>query len=270
MTGTTDNQTEEKKSKWMTQGIIVALIPVLGYALAYIHEIAFCDTFGIPKEFIILNWPSIIVSIGRIIVFSLVIIGVLLLPAFIQKTRGKKTGPIGRRIITYLVLFLVFFFLVMTYSFTVLEFSFIFAFFLLYFAILDFFGPCWTQKDIKGYRNKLDAQDKRDAEVMGKITFISKIGRPGLTLIVFIALLPILSYLDGRDNAVTQKEFLVPSIRQESAVLRVYGDRLVCAPLDKEKREVTREFFFINIGDDPNLILTPQTIGPLKVSSPPQ
>jgi hypothetical protein len=267
LTGPTDNSTEEKKDKWLTEGIIIALIPVLGYALAYIHEFAFCDIFGIPKEFIIVNWPSIITSIGRIIVLSLVIIGIILLPAFIQKTGGTKMGPIARRLVTYIPLLLASFFLVMGYSFILLEFLSILAF-LLYFAILDFLGPCWTQRSIKGYRNRLDAQDKRDAEVMGKITFLGKIGRAGATLIVFIILLLGLSYLDGRDNAVTQEEFLVPSTYQESAVLRVYGDRLVCAPLDREKHQVSREFFFINIGDNPNLILTPQIIGPLKVFPP--
>lgn len=268
MSETTDSPTEEKKNQWILQGIVIALIPVLGpvlgYTLAYVHETAFCDVFGIPKEFIIVNWPNIIVSIGRVLGSSLVLLWIMLIPALLQRSGNKKPGPYARRCILYFVLLFALFFLAMTYSLTVLEFLSVLVF-LLFFALLDFLGPFWTQRDIKGYRDKLDAQDKHDAELIDKVAFVRKVGKTGLTLIIFIVFLFSLSYMDGRNSALRQEEFLVPSTHQQSVVLRMYGDRLICAPVDIENREITRRFFFINVDNEPNLTLIPQKIGPLKV-----
>jgi len=255
---------EEGKSQWAWQVIVVTAIPVLGYTLAFIHEAAFCDVFSIPREFIILDWISIITSIGGVLISSFLILWIMLIPALLSRFRNKRLGPIARRFTMLITLLLILLLITTTYLSFLPYFPFLLAF-LLYFAILDFLGPLITQKGILGYRNKLEAQDKHDAESITKFPFVKQVGKVGLTIVFFILLLFSLSYLDGRDSAMRQEEFLVPSTYQESVVLRIYGDKLICAPIDRERHQIVKGFFLIRLGDDSNLVLIPQKVGPLKV-----
>jgi hypothetical protein len=47
---------------WKYIQVIGLAAPVVGYTLAYVHEVAFFDWFHVPTEFITLTWDTIIVS----------------------------------------------------------------------------------------------------------------------------------------------------------------------------------------------------------------
>lgn len=53
--------------------------PALGYALAFIHEIGYCDVFGIPHEFISLSLTSIFIALGA----GLGLVGLLVWVAYL-------------------------------------------------------------------------------------------------------------------------------------------------------------------------------------------
>ena len=43
---------------------VAAVSPVLGYGLAYVYQLGFCNYFNIPIELIKLDWTTILVAIA--------------------------------------------------------------------------------------------------------------------------------------------------------------------------------------------------------------
>lgn len=70
---------------WSWLGSMVALIVPLGYILAYIHEIGFCDFFKIPKELIQLNWTITLIAVTGVIGGVLVLGGIIYIPFLFKK-----------------------------------------------------------------------------------------------------------------------------------------------------------------------------------------
>jgi hypothetical protein len=63
-----------------------------------------------------------------------------------------------------------------------------------------------------------------------------------------------------------QTDYLVVADSPDKVVLRAYGDRLVGARFDAEKKIVYPEFSLLQAGEDPTLILARKRIGPLTTS----
>jgi hypothetical protein len=91
-----------------------------------------------------------------------------------------------------------------------------------------------------------------------------------LAILLLLAILP-LAFLVGRGEAMSQQDFLVtftnPSMPPDTVVLRIYGDKMVCASFDFEKREVTKTFFVLKLDDEPRPKIYLAKVGPLKVKS---
>jgi len=73
----------------------------------------------------------------------------------------------------------------------------------------------------------------------------------------------------GRAIALNQSEFLVITTSSEMVVLRAYGDKLLCAPFDRTKKEVKRTFSILKIAEDSNLKLSLEEVGPLHMEKEP-
>jgi hypothetical protein len=69
----------------------------------------------------------------------------------------------------------------------------------------------------------------------------------------------------GRFEAMWKKEFLVPASRPESVILSTFGDNMIVAPFDRKTKEVERSFSILKKGEDPNLLLRWEMVGPLQV-----
>ena len=116
---------------------------------------------------------------------------------------------------------------------------------------------------MKGYRNRLIAQDKANVAT-NPINYIERyIGRS--LVIIVLLLLPwvLLPYFNGETDASEQQDFLVPSTYQNSVVLRIYGDNLICAELDPQGTKLTDRFFTMSMDDEPKPYLSLQEIGRL-------
>jgi hypothetical protein len=67
----------------------------------------------------------------------------------------------------------------------------------------------------------------------------------------------------GYSRARDQRSFLVTDLSQEQVVLRRYGDVLLLADLDEERKVVSRHFTLESIGGDPSRIFVSANVGPL-------
>ena len=260
----TESQPPRLTSIW--QGIL-ALSPIalgLGYFMAYLYELGFCSAFGLPTELIRLQWTDILPTAGRVfITFFALFWVVFVFLIFINSARRRRWGPRKRRFVMLSLFFVIYIAFAISYPPALHEWYWMFPLFL-YFVFLFFVGPLFTQRGTPGYLQKLSAQDEIDRQSPSPLDYLAK--RIGWGLLgVLLMMLPLLSlpYFSGEVAAMTQEYFWVPSTNQNSVVLRVYGDNLICAQLDKQSNKLNGSFFILRLDDDPRPVLTLQKVGPL-------
>lgn len=264
MQNTTKTQSSsETRGFWIWQGIIVAASPVIGYGLAFVYELGFCQVFDIPTEFITLNLTSVFIAAGSLI--GIVLILYWFAELFLMLVPARKP-PLFRELVFLLIL------LLFNLGFIILwwgmwERVIYVIFTLIFFAMLLFVFPLITQKGKGSYIEKLQAQRKRDLETPMVIfeSFVRLIGRKTFLIIFVLVCLVFFSYIAGDAKAIKQEEFLIPSTYPQAVVLRIYGENMICAPFDGEKKEIQKSFFIIRMTDEPRPMLQLQKIGPLRV-----
>lgn len=252
--------------------IILVLVPLsgaFGYAMAYLHEMGFCGYFGIPFQLIMIDWTTVVIAIAAN--FSVISILYFTIDAFFIYINDLKSeqphklilGTIRRRLI-YLSLFIVMFVIVFAVSSLARQqWDYVWPGILILFLFLVwlyFVAPIRAFKDVSGYRNKLKAQDEKDRKTRALLSWLADFIGWSSTLILLVAVFVlVLSFLVGDSTARDQEYFFVPSTNQQSVILRIYGDKLICTPIigknDKDQFEVTRNFFVLRL-DEPKLNIT--------------
>ena len=136
----------------------------------------------------------------------------------------------------------------------------------LLFAIQVFVLPLITHRKKGGYLERYQAEDEvwRTARQSLFQQLAIKTGNTVFLLIGMLILGTVLVTMAGRGKALQQTNFPVTNTVPEMAVLRVYGDNMICAPFDRKTREVKKTFSVLKIGEDSKLIISIENIGPLK------
>jgi hypothetical protein len=256
--------TDTVRNNWQTVAALFGLVAPIGYGAAYLREWGFCSVFGIPIEFIQVNVTTVLIAItsGVGVLFFLFWVADLFYTLSRQK-KLKNFGPVKRRLL-FDVLFLVIFgclfalFPPLIYTWPLL------LPFLFFLVFTQFVAPLITQKQIPGYISKLEAQDRVERETPLLLDYVVK--RAGITIVslgILVAMFLCAMFLLGYSTAERQTDFLVPSTHQDSVVLRIYGDNLVCAPFDIKTKEVDKTFFIIKLDDEPRPQLRLVRLGPL-------
>ncbi|MCJ7497382.1 MAG: hypothetical protein MUO78_04525, partial [candidate division Zixibacteria bacterium] len=112
--------------------------------------------------------------------------------------------------------------------------------------------------------------EKIESKVKGIVEYILPfVGRGGLIAILSLFLVLIFSWEAGRSRALKQDEFLILKASPELVVLRIYGENLICAPFDRTTKEVKKTISIFKIGDDPDLKLSLEKVGPLHIEKQP-
>jgi hypothetical protein len=131
----------------------------------------------------------------------------------------------------------------------------------------EFMLPLITKRKIHGYRQKLIEQDKSDSKPLLNLPdFLSKHFSTILVIAVSLMILFSIAGMEGERVATTKEDFLIPSSHPQSIILKTYRDYLICAELNINTRSIKPGFFFIKLGDDPNLKLISHKLGPLVVN----
>jgi hypothetical protein len=255
---------EQTKPSPMWWQSIVTIIPIalaLGYIVAYLYELGYCSTFGIPSEFISPDTTHVLIAVSKVFLSAVTLFWVAYV--FItMASEPRSRGPIQRRLILLMVIGFIYIAFAIDYPSARTEWYLIIPIFII-FILLFFVSPVITHRNIKGYRNKLIAQDQVNAAT-NPLNYIERyVGRS--LLIILLLLIPwiVLPYFNAQTDATEQEDFLVPSTYPHSVVLRIYGDNLICAELDPQDTELTGRFFMISMDDEPKPYLSLQEIGHL-------
>jgi len=250
----------DKKSLLGHEALLILLIPLLGYAISFLYEIGYCNTFNIPSYFIRPSTTTIFIGISSIVLF--------LLLYFVIRWGFEiflGTGPIslGIKNLAMPLLILIYYFGIFGADWKRLG-GVIAGLAIVVF--MQFGVPFLTQSKRLAYGDKVKAQDKADWESDKFRRKITEYFGPGLMhFFVLLGFVFWAAYVTGGAHAEQQREFLVSDTEPKIVVLRNYANEFICSTFNETTKELLNEFTFLNRDNlDQTLSFKLRMVGPLK------
>jgi hypothetical protein len=260
--------TEEKKkvSFSLSEGILLATAPTFAYLFTFYYEKGYTSYFGIPEQFISINLINVLIFAAAFLSAFILLFPLMnLLVMTLWNINSTILMSIAKTIAALIFLaILIILFGPMGWKYWVWAVIIVVAY-----ATFDLIFPLVTQRDKKGYIEKLRAQEDREKKVKGILDIVPIRHRLGIYLMLALLVFGIIiAEQMGKAEAFKQTEFLVTNTSQEMVVLRIYGDNLICVPFSRNTNEVEKKFAVIKMADTPNLSLNLEKIGPLHPVTP--
>jgi hypothetical protein len=231
----------ERKKTWLTEGILIASVPVYVYILLLSFVIGYCDFFSIPVSFVSLNFPTML-WISYRLEFGLFFI--LTFTALVWWPLKSRDHPIANSIIPLLPYAgLVLLQIVMRFPWRDLWFSLaVLATLILSAFIFHRSGP---------------------SSIPRMSPYALNIVRRTALVVPWLIISDSVAMDMGRYVAARQRDYLVPASAPTTVVLSYFGETLVVAPFNRSTKEVEQSFWVVKIGEDPKLLLHWESVGPL-------
>jgi len=253
-----------KRLKFLSDAILAAGIPFFGYFLAFNYEKAFCATFKIPQELIEIELIAVVKVTGMLIGL---ITTLWIVSEFLNSVKLFES-PIGRliwRISGPVIITCIFIFLFDPPLYQIILISIFPAVLIFQFFIF----PLLYGRGIKNYKKKVEYEidyDLKEDYLVDK--FARKIGKNAFLILFLAFMLYLSSGLIGAVQAKTWTSFTVIRSNPELVVLRKYSQNFICAPFNRERKEVRKNFIIksVNSVAEEGSELIVENIGPLKVA----
>lgn len=236
---------------WITDATLVAALTAAGYAVAYAHELGYCNYFELPKEFIALEAVSVLRAVlSTAAACAFVIFLFNLVTVF-------GDGPYENRLrISGVCALMTIPFVLWSGPSTTLGHIALSIFFLSLFQ--GWVRPLLRFPKVEGYTAKLRADDERMAAE------ISDPAQPGVPffqaalytrrvwahLALGLIWVLIAAYQVGGYQARTQWRFFVIPNKEPLVILRIYGEKGLAAPFDRGKWKIRRETRIVKLEND--------------------
>lgn len=257
---------EKNKTKGLlSDGLIIAFLTSYSYFLSYRYQDGYYSYFNIPSFLIEISIETILTSCISILAFLIIIYAVVSL--FTSIIPSKTDPTIVRLIFKYVYFFLIsaIYFVLGSYKKGFSYYIFSPVFFML---IIDLVIPLVTQKEMKGYKNKVIAEylktEDQIASLDNKYSINMIIARKfnHLPLVLSLAImLSLISYQLGGFNAFRQVDFTITN--DNIVILGTYDKNFIVKELNISNK--TLESSFNLISDKSNISFTKKQIGPLIV-----
>ena len=251
------------------EGFIVAAISAVGYIFAFVYEAGFAKVFSIPLSFIAVSLTNVLIVAG-----SLLLVGNLVFSTanLVFTVSDRFNGPISKRVKLLMPVLLYSMALALVAAGTRLLSKAIIGLMIgwLISIFFEFIFPLLTQRGKGSYQEKLVAQDELDARTRGSDLYgllARRFGVGPYNLVLSLLMALVVIYFAGQSEAMRQSRYLVTSTSPEMVVLRIYGDKMICAPIDRDSGEIEPRFTVLKVADDPELVLQLEEVGPLDVVS---
>lgn len=243
---------------WITIGI--ASSPAIGYGLAYFHERGICAEYGIPHYLIHIGITSVLFSVSTVIICLLGAASIYYIGFVMLRSGGKRIKKAFARLI------------LMISPVAALAIIFRYVWEEWYQLVIAYF-LAWIIFEVCSY---IRQRKKKTTDYL-ELFNVNKL--PGQRLyIIFVVVLIIfacvLSSQQGKADALMQDKFFVPSTNENSIVLRIYGDNMVCVEGEsietkeneniETKFRITGDLFILSVDGDPNLTLTLKYVGAVQ------
>lgn len=266
--GTDSTTSTASQSSILTEGVQILLLTGVGYLVAFLYEKGYCDHFGIPMTLIVPSTATILVAI-----VSIALIGIALLPVFniaLAVARGLRSSEaikpyfslvFGNFIILMALLigWMLFGLSKMVIAVTVGLMLIINVSSLA--PVLLMYKKCPTWRERFMAVQQANAGDKGSSEI-GRLA--ERIfGKRGWNVILDLYVVLAFAHIAGSAAAVAQTEFDVLDEYPGYVLLREYGEFIVAAKVDEDKKQTGMHFLLLRLSDAKELMLTRKKLGPL-------
>ena len=262
--------TEEAKTKiWLSATIIVTVSTALAYLFTYRYQTGYADVFGIPYDYITIDFTTLL----RAGIFIIALLWTIypwanLMAIFLP----ENTHPMYKALVYYGVIAC--YTLLIMFLFKNLWKEWLpYAIGTLIFLVIEFGWPLLTIRGKKTYTQKF--VESQDHELPGFFKslpgrFFRNVGVRGFWIIWGLIMFYSLTYKAGQSAAMRKEDFFLFGDKMEYAVVAIYDDVLILAKFDRRAKEIYRKYMIIKISENPITLTLKKRIGPFQVKDPPE
>lgn len=253
---------------------MLAGLSFLGYVLAYTYEATYLSRYHVPPWMIEISLASVLSIV--VLLVAVVLTANFLLMQLPRTTRSGWWALLTRlfrlALILGMILSLIWYVPWQHWSGKVFG-SLLLLAFVLYFtlellssvvrplvlhsgSIIDRFTTDYQQWLSSPDPNMFSAMLDRGARAghpIGRYLGAMSLASLSFAFVIFTA----------RSRSLTQSEFLVMRADPECIVLRKYNDRFICAPFDRQRREIYQAFRIVNTSDIASSLVVAERVGPM-------
>lgn len=238
------------REKWVTEGVVLALIPTLAATIAFVYEVGASFYYGIPKNFISLSWTSIALAITSVLfIYQGVISFGILLNTYIPRSSLLITQ---KRVLVSIPFILLSGTLLFQQGIKSVAFGISLAL-LIFLVVVDFFFTVIYIQLFKDF--VIDPEEEQNP-------LIDPFNRTALLGIWVLVILAI-TWSTGYSQAREQVYYLTTVGPERNVVVRIYQNTIVLASFDETSRTFEKSFRFVSVGRDPDMKFAYAKIGPL-------
>lgn len=254
----------QETKNWITEGIIIALFPFLGYLFTFSYESGFASFFRFPREVINIGLPQIVITISILYTTSILVFFSI---EWVSLVFFKNRPILYQTIVQALPMFGLLISYIVVYGFKQ---YFMIIILLVLMPLSEFIAPLITQRDKKDYESKLLAYDQNEWRVRRErgafsVRLLEIFGRKNIMFVINLFLCFILTQSLGEIVASRQIRFFIIPGNPEKVVLRIYGNNLIWAEFNRERKIITSGVSYYNLTDPQVKNLKLEILGPLKV-----
>lgn len=251
-----DRNTKLPFSKYLTEGILVALAPVVAYGLKFVYEFGYSRYFDIPPELVSFSLQSIFPTMP-IVLFVIGYIIYQIGTVFNFRNTEMNYPQIVFQNVGILVILspIIYQFAPSVY------YTLIFIVPAFYLVLRHFAMPILWHRNIKGYIHKIN---KHFENVIKKSdTLVDELFNFGLyrvsAILILLAGIFMMTGFYGYQTAKKQSQFWVRNTNENEVVVRFIDERAVFVKINDDNK-LTGEFFVRDLTEE-NLVLHNMEIG---------
>lgn len=259
-----DKSGQSVSSKLLTDGVLIAGITALAYAVAFAYEYGYCSNFGIPNYLINPSITTILVAFFSIVIFA--IFALMFGELFSYFPSDPGLDHLKRRLILFLLMFAL---VSMATGLRWINFVLIgpvTAELLIY--LLELFVQRGTFKErLVASSKSFDRSPTRDNPAVRYI--FNRLGAQGFTIFGWVYLCLILSFSAGSYESRNQSDFQILVGAPNLALVRIYGEMAVFVDVTKPLKSPGSKFQIRRFsGDSTSLELERRPLGELPRHNP--
>ncbi len=257
---------ENKKSgdsrRWLSEGLLLAGLTALSYAVTFAYEAGYSTYFGIPKQLIAVNLTTMLIAAGSLLGAMVMVYSIANFLWMLSPKQDDLVSFVVRRYIKIVIICFIAVLPLIRHWQAWLTFLAV----ILVIAFFEFVFPLITQRKKSTYAEKLREQENIEQRVKVHLLWHVidlKYGRWLVTTLVYVYIGITFAYNFGRQYAESREEFFVAVNQNNSVILAIYDDTLVTAEVNHETKSLIGPISVTKLDNIKNLVIMKERVGPL-------
>lgn len=259
----------DARLEWLSDAILLACASGFAYFLAFVFEREYCKYFNIPDAIIRPGFVTVLSFAAAVYAFGISIMWIVNSLYVFFVTKRRKNPSALRRFIQVrgpAMLFVII--LASAYGWNRSGWlTLIIA--VVYLFVVDILPAILSRKDYGSFalafRESMEGT-QQPATLWDPVH--RRFGSQTVLVLIFCWCAIILAGALGRTTAERQQRFLVPDIKPDSVVVRIYGDDIICVSVDKGQKRIGSDMTVLDLHGPNTVRLSWENIGPFQGNKP--